>query len=831
MVRRERRIIERPRLIKLLDEAEQRTILLLAPAGYGKTTLARQWAKTLNRAIWITLTPAHRDVVTLAEDLADGIDALGGDAKAFIAEYLRGQSNPQRAARDVGRALSIEADRTRVEWVVLDDYHELMGNEASEDLLQEILAQSRARFLVTSRSKPSWNSARGVVYGEEFEIGQTDLAMTESESRDMVGQVSNESLLAQAQGWPAVLALAGVFPETALPGRTMLPATLHGYLAEELYSSATESLQTDLIALALLPNRSTRTLREAFGTKSDAIVRQARDLGFLGEGEASDLHPLLREFLLTKALETADSLSLGAKAVQACVEAAEWDQAVDLAERFELREALRSVLEAAYKPLVRSGRLGTLSRLGAALRSGSSNGDPEVDLVEAEVALRNGEYRLAAQIVSRLRTKLDPDHALRARTSSIAGSAAFQLANFVDSERAFEEALDAAADDTDAADALHGLALAAIYGEGATSDQRLAELAARADRTGAPIDVARHAACALARMRIGPGFSDSPYLEDALRVLPHVEDPRARTSVMVTLSYCLGLQAEYPRAAEIARRMLDEAEAFGLEFARPHGEWNVAFAALGMRHFADADHALQRVEDSLARRHLGHHVLNARVLRARLLMQQARHDEAYALVRDPINDAAAPSMHAEYVAVRAIALAVRGEHRAALDSADLATSISISSEVNVLSEGAKAIVAVERGEAKEAMRLLIAAQNTRIWDPLVCCVRSSPTLAAALIQCEQARPDLERLYNKTNDFGLARRGHLRSRNVRDPSEVLSPREREVLELMAQGFRNRDIAAAFVISESTVKVHVRHVLEKLGVRTRTEAVARYKLEAR
>ena len=44
-VRRDPRIIERPRLIKLLDETDARTILLLAPAGYGKTTLARQWAK------------------------------------------------------------------------------------------------------------------------------------------------------------------------------------------------------------------------------------------------------------------------------------------------------------------------------------------------------------------------------------------------------------------------------------------------------------------------------------------------------------------------------------------------------------------------------------------------------------------------------------------------------------------------------------------------------------------------------------------------------------------------------------------------------------------
>jgi SpoVK/Ycf46/Vps4 family AAA+-type ATPase len=39
---RERRIIERPRLFKVLEDTEARTILLVAPAGYGKTTLARQ---------------------------------------------------------------------------------------------------------------------------------------------------------------------------------------------------------------------------------------------------------------------------------------------------------------------------------------------------------------------------------------------------------------------------------------------------------------------------------------------------------------------------------------------------------------------------------------------------------------------------------------------------------------------------------------------------------------------------------------------------------------------------------------------------------------------
>ena len=37
------RIIERPRLIRLLDESPARIKMLVAPAGYGKTTLARQW--------------------------------------------------------------------------------------------------------------------------------------------------------------------------------------------------------------------------------------------------------------------------------------------------------------------------------------------------------------------------------------------------------------------------------------------------------------------------------------------------------------------------------------------------------------------------------------------------------------------------------------------------------------------------------------------------------------------------------------------------------------------------------------------------------------------
>jgi DNA-binding NarL/FixJ family response regulator len=54
-------------------------------------------------------------------------------------------------------------------------------------------------------------------------------------------------------------------------------------------------------------------------------------------------------------------------------------------------------------------------------------------------------------------------------------------------------------------------------------------------------------------------------------------------------------------------------------------------------------------------------------------------------------------------------------------------------------------------------------------------------------------------------------------------ETLTVREIEILQLVAEGNRNRDIADRLFISEGTVKVHIQHIMDKLGASDRTQAI--------
>ena len=82
-----------------------------------------------------------------------------------------------------------------------------------------------------------------------------------------------------------------------------------------------------------------------------------------------------------------------------------------------------------------------------------------------------------------------------------------------------------------------------------------------------------------------------------------------------------------------------------------------------------------------------------------------------------------------------------------------------------------------------------------------------------------------RLLRRLASEGELRRGTGASHGATDAVEPLTPRELEVLELMKLGRTNRQIAADLVISLGTSKNHVEHIIAKLGVSDRTQAVVK------
>ena len=88
---RPRRIIERPRLIRALDDSDARIKLLHASAGFGKTVLAEQWTAGLTHRVgWFRARTSAEDVAVVARGLAAAADVVVPGSGRRLRERLGG---------------------------------------------------------------------------------------------------------------------------------------------------------------------------------------------------------------------------------------------------------------------------------------------------------------------------------------------------------------------------------------------------------------------------------------------------------------------------------------------------------------------------------------------------------------------------------------------------------------------------------------------------------------------------------------------------------------------------------------------------------------------
>ncbi len=436
-------IIRRPRLTRLLDEAETPLLLLVAPAGYGKTTLAREWVAAQGRkSVWFRAGESCTDPAALAQELANVLESVRPGVARRVADHLKVADAPDV---DILSELLTDSDAlwpSRA-WFVVDDYHAVMRSPDAERLLENV-CRSAERVLIATRERPTWVDARFLLYGEAFELGQSALAMTHEEAEGVFANAERKpaGLVALANGWPAVIGLAALLPEGVTPTADV-PGELHEFFAQELYKTLDVPTRRALVLLSLPNTIDSELIARVLESDAPAFLARAGARGFLASspGGPLEIHPLVRTFLLSKFSEERGALTTALERLLHCLfQRRQWDDAFTVIERTHIRNDARRLLSEAAPELLNAGRLTTVESWLTWANDHGVEG-PELTLVRAELLLRQGELAAAESLASASASALRPGFPA-AQAYICAGSAAHLQEKAHVAQAYFHEALE-----------------------------------------------------------------------------------------------------------------------------------------------------------------------------------------------------------------------------------------------------------------------------------------------------------------------------------------------------------------------------------------------------
>jgi LuxR family maltose regulon positive regulatory protein len=261
--------------------------LISAPAGFGKTTLVTEWldnlrvdaekeSQTVYRIAWLSLDESDSDPTRF---LAYSIAALRTINANFAKGALSALQSPQPPPTEAILTALINEIATIPDRIilVLDDYH-IIGPSQVDDALTFLLEHlsPQMQLIIATREDPHLPLSRLRASGQLTELRAADLRFTSSEAAEFLNQVmdldlSEEDIAAletRTEGWIAGLQLAAI----SLQGKedtTRLIKSFSGshrlvldYLIEEVLEQQSESVQTFLLHTSVL-NRLTGSLCDA----------------------------------------------------------------------------------------------------------------------------------------------------------------------------------------------------------------------------------------------------------------------------------------------------------------------------------------------------------------------------------------------------------------------------------------------------------------------------------------------------------------------------------------------------------------------------------------
>jgi LuxR family maltose regulon positive regulatory protein len=281
-------LIPRPRLIERLNTGLQGKLTLIsAPAGFGKTTLLSHWIAGRDEPVaWLSLDSGDNDPNRFLSYIVAALQILDDNIGKGVLAVLQspGMANTESAQTMLLNELA-EFPENFI--LVLDDYHAIESQQVDNTLgfMIDNLPQ-QSHFIIASRIDPSVSLSRLRVGGQLMEVRAEDLRFTSEEAAAFLTQVMGvdlsfqdvAALVERTEGWIAGLQLAA-FSMQGLKGKDEVTdfirrfassdRYIHDYLTDEVLQQRPAGTKQFLLQTSIL-NRLNGSLCDTVTNRSDS---------------------------------------------------------------------------------------------------------------------------------------------------------------------------------------------------------------------------------------------------------------------------------------------------------------------------------------------------------------------------------------------------------------------------------------------------------------------------------------------------------------------------------------------------------------------------------
>lgn len=862
--------VARSRLSAALEEriSDYRLVLVSAPAGYGKTTLLAEWARSSSLPVaWLSLTGEEQEPERFLRYLLAAWERVQPSIVETPLGMLLESRMPDTEA--VLAAFINAAGRAPGDLVfVLDDY-QVIEETAIHEALSFILDHlpQQAHFILTSRGEPPLPLARYRARGQLWEIGSEDLNFTRVETSEFLGRSMGLELDAdevanlheRTEGWIAGLQLAALAlrGEKGTQGAPIVSGRqrfIADYLAEDVLEQQPKAVQEFLLKTSLL-DRLCGSLCAAVTGQAGAeemLERLERENLFMvaldDRREWFRYHSLFAEFL-REALERRYSNEVE----QLHRRAAGWYLRHDLPEA-AFRHALAGydvkrvieICETYVAAKLAAGEIKLVAGWLESLPAAWYAEHPVLGLAQAAYLFFTGEFEAATRRVDEVEQQLlsaevEDRRGQMARVTAFRCFVACAQNDLQHAEAYADQALrDLPEEDLGFRPGIYG-ALGDTYRQnGRWAEARQCYLQALDFAHAPALRVqSAHVLGALADLNLRQGRlkKAADYWRKALAAIGGHENWGLLPLPVIGWIYIrMGeILYEWNQLAEAwdhVKRGLERAELGGDVRALIAGYWMAARLKLAEAEIETATENLERARQLVEQAQFAEWRSQFERLQIELWLAQDRLRAAVDWSDEMLEDDRPVSGSESGVAQLAIArvLTVKGDRlslkRAKTLLEDLMQAAAEEGRAGMAIEGLalQALAHWRQGEQADAMTSLERALRLAEPEGYVRVFVDLGLPMGRLLQEARSRGVMRGYVEKLLDaFGAG----MTVRTGVQPAlpERLTPREHEVLELIAAGLTNREIAEQLVLSAETVKKHSGNIYGKLGVSNRTEAVAR------